>query len=373
MKSKKELLMFLVVFFFLFSCLKKGKEPVEEIVPEVPAKSFHGFQKPAHFPDPVYDFASNPIEQQKFKLGRMLFYDPILSADSCISCATCHQQSVAFTHMNHTLSHGINGLPGTRNSPSLANLAWSKEFMWDGGIPNLEIQPLAPIENHVEMGETLSNVLKKLNRHPLYKPRFKDAFGKDSINSQQMLKALAQFMVMLVSSNSKYDQYVQGKATLNQDELDGLKIVQNKCASCHSGVLFSDFDYHNIGLDSTIIFDTDLGREQSTKLKSDRRKFKTPSLRNMTITKPFMHDGRVLDLKNCIEKHGEFDSPNIAPELKQFVENGLKLSNLEYYQIFQFISTLTDNQFISDTTFSLKASDFYPYSITPVQRCSYVH
>ncbi len=369
MKLSKFLLASLSIVLLLFSCLKKAKEPIEAEA----TKSFHGFEKPTHFPDPHYDFASNPIEQKKFKLGRMLFYDPILSADSCISCATCHQQSVAFTHMNHTISHGISGFAGNRNSPTLANLAWSKEFMWDGGIPNLEIQPLAPIENHVEMGEKLSNVLKKLNRHTLYKPRFKEAFGKDSIDSQQMLKALAQFMVMIVSSNSKYDKYVQGKESLDPDELAGMKIVQQKCVSCHSGVLFTDFQFRNIGLDSNTADVNDLGREQSTKLKSDRRKFKTPSLRNMLVTKPFMHDGRVLDLKFSIEKHGEFDSPNIAPELKQYVRTGLKLSPDEYYKVYQFIGTLTDNTLLSDTTFSLQASDYFPYSITTVQRCSYAH
>ena len=373
MKLLKHILVGLAAMFLLIYCKKKAKEPIDEIVPKVETKSFHGFEKPAHFPEPVYNFASNPIDKKKFQLGRMLFYDPILSADSCISCGTCHQQSVAFTHMNHTLSHGISGLRGTRNSPTLANLAWSKEFMWDGGIPNLEIQPLAPIENHVEMGETLANVLKKLNRHPLYKPRFKEAFGKDNIDSQQMLKALAQFMVMIVSGGSKYDQYLSGKTNLTSDEFEGMKIVQSNCTSCHSGVLFTDFQFRNIGLDSTIIIDTDLGREQATKLKSDRRKFKTPSLRNMAITKPFMHDGRVLDLKYSIEKHGEFDSPNLDPAMKKFVGTGMRLTAIEYARVNDFINTLTDNKLLSDTVLSLRASDFFPYAIMPVERCNYAH
>jgi len=368
----RKLLHTVIGIFLLFSCVKKKEEDMS-VVGTASSSSVIQFVKPNHFPNPVYDFASNPIDDKKFKLGRMLFYDPILSLDSCISCATCHQQTVAFTHMNHPISHGINGLPGTRNSPTLANLAWSPQFMWDGGIPNLEIQPLAPIENHVEMGDKLENVLKKLNRHPLYRPRFKEAFQKDSIDSQQMLKALAQFMVMLVSGNSKYDHYVQGKVTLSADELDGLKIVKDKCGSCHSGELFTDFKYRNIGLDSTILLTSDLGHEMVTKLKKDRRKFKTPSLRNMSLTKPYMHDGRVIDLKYSIEKHGEFDSPNLDSELKKYVGIGLKLSDIEYSKINAFVNSLVDSEFITDTTFSLRVSDFAPYSISPAKRCDYVH
>ena len=336
-------------------------------------KNIPGFAPPAHFPKPVYDFSGNTIDQKKFRLGRMLFYDPILSLDSCISCGTCHQQSVAFTHLNHTVSHGINGLPGSRNSPTLANLAWSPQLMWDGGIPNLEIQPLAPIENHVEMGDKLPNVLRKLNRHPLYSTRFKEAFQKDSIDSQQMLKALAQFMVMLVSGNSKYDHYLQEKATLSNDELEGLKIVKEKCASCHAGELFTDFAYHNIGLDSNILDISDLGRETVTKRKQDRRKFKTPSLRNMAVTKPYMHDGRTNDLKTCIKNHGEFDSPNLDSQLKKYIGTGIAISDEECMKVNAFINTLTDPTLLTDTLFSLRTTDFLPYSTKPAKHCDYVH
>jgi cytochrome c peroxidase len=380
MRLNKVLVLMLFAFFSMLGCKPKHQEGTEvpQPVPNPPHEDFKGFQKPSHFPEPVYDFANNPITYEKFRLGRMLFYDPILSKDSCISCAVCHQQTAAFTHPLHDVSHGVFGrfdnIRG-RNSSMLANLAWAKELMWDGGIANFENQPLAPIENHVEMDETLANVLKKLNRHPLYRPRFKAAFGKDSIDSQQMLKAIAQFVVMLVSSNSKYDHYVQGKETLTQEELDGLSIVRQKCSSCHAGELFTDFAYRNIGLDSTIIFPKDLGREQVTKDPRDRRKFKTPSLRNFAVTGSYMHDARVRDLRYVLAMHDTLiqDNPNLDPLLKPNGVLGIKLSQEEFQKIYTFLQTLTDRQFLTDSNFFRKASDFAPYSILPGKQCDYVH
>ena len=178
MRNSLVLYSLLFIFTFFISCHKKTEESGNPV-----STSTLGY--PSYFPQPVYDFNANPLDERKFRLGRMLFYDPILSQDSCISCAHCHQQTVGYATLNHQFSHGINALSGTRNAPGLFNMAWNPYFMWDGGIVNLEMQPLAPIANPNEMGETLAHVLKKMNRHPLYQPRFKEAFGVDTINTSK--------------------------------------------------------------------------------------------------------------------------------------------------------------------------------------------
>jgi len=340
------------------------------VLPE-PPKPETGFVVPSHFPAPSYDFASNPLDEKKFQLGRMLFYDPILSKDSCISCSVCHQQSRTFADLGtHQFSHGVAGQPGSRNTPGIVNMAWSPTFMWDGGLVNLEMQALAPINNPVEMAESLANVLRKLNRHPLYRPRFKEAFEKDSIDSQQMLKALAQFTVRIVSATSRYDEHAQGTNPLTGDQLNGLLLFKEKCSACHSGELFTDYQFRNIGLDSTSLIVSDLGRELVTGLISDRRKFKTPSLRNVAVTGPYFHDGRVSDLKNAILTHGQQNAPNRDP----FVDDTtFKLSSDEVDKIYQFLTTLTDTKMMVDPNLAIHASDYAPYSIVPVVPCLHVH
>ncbi len=161
------------------------------------------FEVPYGWPKPVYDFSKNPLTEEGFQLGQNLFYDPILSRDTTISCASCHLQNTGFTHIDHSVSHGIEGRTGTRNSLALINLAWSKNFMWDGGVNNLEVQAINPITNPLEMDEKLENVVTKLQQNQKYKTLFAKAFGDDKVNSQRILKALAQFTVMLKSSDSK--------------------------------------------------------------------------------------------------------------------------------------------------------------------------
>lgn len=358
-----------LLFLLTIACKKKCEETVIPTPPPIanPLDS-------SGFPTPTYDFASNPLDEKKFRLGRMLFYDPILSRDSCVSCSACHQQTKAFASPpGHTFSHGVDGKTGTRNANGLFNLAWSPNFMWDGAILNLEMQALAPLQDSVEMDEKLPNVLRKLNKHPLYRPRFKEAFGGDSITSQQMLKALAQFTVQLVSNHSKYDFYKQGKETLAQGELEGLALTQKYCTSCHAGELFTDFGLRNIGLDSTALYTTDLGRELVTHVAKDRRKFKTPTLRNLTLSAPYFHDGRATDLRRAIEFHGEQDAPNLDPKVIVNGQRGFRLSGEELDKIYQFLLTLTDQNLITNSRFSLLASDFAPYSIERPVRCPHFH
>jgi len=206
------------------------------------------FVIPAGWPQPYYDFKKNPLTKEGFELGRKLFYDERLSKDSTISCASCHQQFGGFATYDHNLSHGYNNTLTTRNAPALQNLAWQKEFMWDGGIVHLDLQPLAPLTAANEMGETLGNVIKKISRDTSYKRMFKAAFGPVPINTQKMTMALSQFVLMLVSSNSRYDKVMRGEAEFILPEKLGYEIFNQKCSSCHKAPFFSDFSYRNTGL-----------------------------------------------------------------------------------------------------------------------------
>ena len=186
---------------------------------------------PKGWPKPNYDFKKNPLTEEGFQLGRHLFYDPILSRDNTISCASCHLQATGFTHVDHQLSHGIDGKIGTRNSMTLINLAWSKDFMWDGGVNNLEMQPINPITNPNEMDESLEHVLLKLQNSQKYRGLFNNAFGDEKITSQRLLKALAQFTVMLQSSNSKYDRVMRKEETFTEREQIGYNLFKKNCNS----------------------------------------------------------------------------------------------------------------------------------------------
>ena len=203
---------------------------------------------PPGFPPITNAFSNNPITQEGFDLGRKLFYDGRLSRDGNFACASCHQQFAGFATFDHNLSHGFNNQFTTRNAPGLANLAWYKEFHWDGGIKSLEVQPLAPLTAPNEMAETVENVLLKLKQDEDYRKKFKAAFGTEDINSQLMLRALSQFMGMLISANSKYDQVKNGTASFTDGEQRGYLVFQQKCATCHKEPLFTDQSFRNTGI-----------------------------------------------------------------------------------------------------------------------------
>jgi cytochrome c peroxidase len=179
------------------------------------------FVIPQGWAKPVYDFSKNPLTREGFELGRHLFYDPILSRDNTISCASCHLQATGFTHVDHELSHGIDGKIGTRNSMTIMNVAWSKNFMWDGGVNHLDMQPLAPLSNSVEMDGNLDSIIYKLNNYIKYKALFFKAFIDSLVTGQKMLLAFSQFTLQLNSYNSKYDKYIRhevGGAFTEQDK-----------------------------------------------------------------------------------------------------------------------------------------------------------
>ena len=306
------------------------------------------FIQPKGFPKPLYDFNKNKITEAGFKLGRKLFYDPILSKDSSTSCNSCHLQFTAFTHVDHAFSHGIGGQTGTRNSPTLQNLAWQKFFMWDGGVTNLEMQPINPIESPIEMGNTMKVVVNKLNHSAYYKHKFYEAFGDSIVSGQHVLKALSQFLVMLESYNSKYDKVKSGEEKFTINEESGFQIFKKNCASCHTGNLFTDGAFHNTGLH----YDTelkDIGRMKITHDKNDSLKFKTPTLRNIAVSYPYMHDGRFKKLEQVIDFYTEDKSKNNS--IDKHLKRRIILSAQEKKDLISFLQTLTDKEFLFDLRF----------------------
>ncbi|WP_205529356.1 cytochrome-c peroxidase [Taibaiella koreensis] len=334
-----------------YSCKKDNVEEQEPVAVD-PSLANIEFKVPESWPLPVYNFSNNPLTKEGFKLGRKLFFDPILSRDNSISCGTCHQPFAAFSQLDHAVSHGVDDRVGTRNSPALFNLNWHSSFFWDGGVNHIEMQPFAPITNPLEMDETLANVIAKLQARDEYKQLFKDAFGTDEITTQKMTRALAQFMGMMVSSNAPYDKYMRHEGTLSADEMAGLTVFRSKCAACHTEPLFSDFSLRNNGLalqnnEKGII---DSGRGIITPLDpSSFYKFKVPSLRNLKYTAPYMHDGRLATIDAVLDHYtGDVQhTPNLDPLL----ENGISLSAQERQQLKAFLNTLNDETFVKDIRF----------------------
>lgn len=303
------------------------------------------FESPSHFPPPSYSFESNPLLQEKIDLGRMLFYDPILSKDSTISCASCHSPYNAFAHVDHALSHGIRDIIGTRNAPALFNLAWSSSFMWDGAIHHLDVQPLAPISSHEEMDMSIQEVVQKLEQSPMYALRFKNAFDVEGITGEQVLKCLSQFQLTLVSASSKYDQVVKGENVFTTQEKNGYTLFQQHCDRCHAEPLFTSpgFESNGLAMDSTL---RDLGRAKITTKKEDHGKFKVPSLRNLDYTFPYMHDGRFKKLSHVLD---HYTSANISPKIS--------LSENEKKDLLSFLIAL------NDTAFIFRKENKYPHQL----------
>ncbi len=329
--------------FFNFSCsVDKEASPDQAYV----------FVKPDNFPEPTYTFQNNPVTKDGFELGKKLFFDPTLSRDGSVSCNNCHIQGTAFADsQQHPLSVGVNDQRGIRNAPSLVNLAFMEEFFWDGGVTHLDFVPINAIESDFEMDETLANVVKKLNADPVYLELFNSAFGIDKITSPYLLHALSQFTVMMVSSNSKYDKHMRGEGeTLTSEELEGMEIFSSKCGSCHSGELFSDFSFRNNGINDVF---SDIGRAGISEFDGDVGKFRVPSLRNVALTSPYMHNAKFNTLEEVLDhyENGVIDSPSLDEELKNGSQLGIPLSEQEKEKVIAFLKTLTDREFISDTRF----------------------
>lgn len=303
---------------------------------------------PKYWPKPEYNFRKNPLDEKKIELGRTLFYDPILSLDSSTSCASCHQSYTAFTHVDHMLSHGIGDSIGERNSLSLVNLAWTKDFMWDGAIVDLDRQALAPITHPDEMGESIENVLVKLNRRPEYRESFLAAYGSEKISVKNMLDALTQFQLTMISAGSKYDQVQAGKAEYTAQEANGEKLFSQHCASCHVPPLFTNHEFIDNGL-SVAPNLMDMGRYRVTQRSSDSLKFKVPTLRNIYYSRPYMHDGRFRTLFQVLDFYGS--EKEARTNLHPAVKEPIRLTLTKKMELIAFLRTLDDRAFMRNPAF----------------------
>jgi cytochrome c peroxidase len=319
------------------------------------AELFQGFVKPAHFPEPVYDFNRNPITKDGFELGRKLFYDAKLSRNLTISCGSCHQQSAGFTHHGHDVSHGIDDRVGTRNALPIQNMAWQKTFFWDGGVFHAELTPVAAITNPVEMDFEVGAIIQRLREDAVYPRLFKQAFGSDKITDALFFKALAQFMLMAVSAESKYDQIKQAKPGVHFTEAEqrGYVFFKEKCSSCHQEPLMGGDGFRNNGLRPGS--SQDVGRMGVTLREEDAYAFKVPSLRNNQYTAPYMHDGRYRTLARVLD-HYRFDvmdSATLDPLLRQQNgRTGIAMTEAQKEDLMAFLGTLNDPNFIKNPLFS---------------------
>lgn len=298
---------------------------------------------------PSYDFSKNQLTREKVELGRALFYDPILSRTNIVSCASCHLQYTAFTHVDHALSHGVDDRIGTRNSPALMNLAWQKDFMWDGAVNHLDVQALAPIHNSVEMDETIDNVVKKLTATNNYPQLFEEAFGGGGITGERTLKSLSQFLLTLVSSTSKYDSVSLGTSSSTEKEKNGYSLFKSHCNACHAEPLFTTGDFANNGLPIDTVL-RDAGRWTVTHNSADSMLFKIPTLRNVEFSYPYMHDGRLKSLKEVVQHYTS--GIQHSNTLSNVLRSPIALTSNEQVDLIAFLLTLTDRQFLFDKRFS---------------------
>ncbi len=304
---------------------------------------------PKGWPKPVYDFKRHPLTAAKVELGKRLFAETLLSRNNSVSCVSCHLQYSAFTHSDHTLSHGIDGRIGTRNSLALMNLAWSKNFMWDGTIHHLDEQAQAPIKNVLEMDCNMDTVVARLSSSDEYRLLFKTAFGTEQITADQVMQSLSQFMLTMVSANSKYDRVMNGTDTFNERETHGYALFRQHCAACHKEPLFTNGEFENNGLapDTSL---KDYGRAKVTGKSSDSFKYKVPTLRNVEVSYPYMHDGRFRNLQMVLFHYSE--KVYASSTLSRKLPGKLSLTDKERTDIVVFLRTLTDEAFLRDKKFT---------------------
>lgn len=346
----------------LFSCKKDEDEPSSQTQATYDPSPY--VLEYGQLPEPNLP-ADNELTQATVELGRMLFYEPMMSKDGSQSCASCHRQVDAFSDTSR-LSIGVEGLPGKRQAMAVFNMAWNdNEFFWDGRAHLLRDQSLKPIEDPLEMNETLENVIAKLSTTSLYKNQFIRAFGSSEITSEKMSVAMEQFMLTIVSNKSKYDGYLAGVETLTNSEERGRELFFKEynpfipmesgadCVHCHSGPNFENDKYMNNGLDDDASI-TDIGREEVSGDASDKGKFKVPSLRNIELTRPYMHDGRFTTLEEVVDHYnsGIKQSETIDPAIENTRDKGLMLSDQDKKDLVAFLKTLTDRSLITNLEYS---------------------
>jgi len=318
----------------------------------------HRFAIGATFPVPALP-RDNPLIEERVTLGDKLFHEPLLSGDGSMSCASCHDSTAAFADRRR-VSVGVAGRTGTRNAMPLFNLAWKSSFFWDGRAPSLRAQALMPIQDHSEMDESLTNVVSKLSRasdgaNTNYPALFARAFASPEITAERIGLALEQYVLTLTSFDSKFDRVMRREAAFSADEQRGFELFMTEydprrsqfgadCFHCHGGPLFQSQTFANNGLDSAF---ADIGRAEVTGKPSDEGKFATPSLRNVELTAPYMHDGRFATLEEVVEHYssGVKRSATLDPNIAKHPEGGIHLSSADKQALVAFLKTLTDEKF----------------------------
>ena len=353
-----------VILLFIFSCKKELDSLVEGCMDSI-ATNYNPnaniedesciyfvntpyiIETPKGFPNMNIP-SDNITTVEGVSLGEKLFKDPILSDNNSQACINCHQQNFSFSDPNQ-FSTGIDNIQGFRNASALINIGWNTSLNWDGSSLSLEQQAFEPVTNSIEMHNNWNNVELALNSHNDYPKLFKEAFNIDYIDSNHVVKAIAQFERTLISSNSKLDRYLNNEEQLTTSELNGYAIFNTEkgdCFHCHASQLFMDNQFHNNGLDTEPFLD--LGRAKVTSDASDNGKFRTPTLRNIELTAPYMHDGRFATLEEVVEHYdsGGKYSTTIDPLMKK-LGVGLQLTNQEKKDLVSYLKTLTDNEFIA--------------------------
>lgn len=347
MKLRVIILFFLFVFISLLLLDACKKSDVDN-TPYNP--TYLKLNIPAGWQQPLADiFATNPLTEEGFQLGRKLFYDGRLSKDGNFPCASCHQQYAAFATYDHDLSHGYNNSFTKRNTPVTVNLAWMPLFDCDGRTNDIVSEPLLHLTALNEMAENIDNVINKLKNDTSYPALFKAAFGNYDITSQLMLKALAQFTGSIISSESKFDRYKRGESTLTPNELNGYNLFKSKCESCHKEPLFTDNSFRNNGMSNNPL-SIDNGRMQITNNLNDSLKFKVPTLRNIVASFPYMHDGRFYTLGQVID-HYRTGIITSQPTLDPLLASRLPMTNSEKQDLIYFLYTLSDTAFTNNPRF----------------------
>ncbi len=359
-----------IALLAVFSCKRKSTDPEPTAFVGTP----YNLVYPNYFKGSLNIPSTNLMSVEGVKLGRMLFYEKKLSSDNTISCGSCHKQKFAFSD-SVAFSSGVGGTLGTRNAMALSNLAFQSLFFWDGRANSLEQQVPSPIINPLEMHQVLDTVVKELQATTTYPPLFKAAFGSDVITANNIANAISQFERTFVSYRSRYDQYLQDNTNaLTAQEQAGLILFMThpltlsdpgvetplrggNCGDCHQGTLLTIQTFLNNGLDSVF---KDQGRYDVTGNPADMGAFKIPSLRNIALTAPYMHDGRFATLQDVLTHYNEHvtQSPTMSP--KMFASNTytsppstyLDLTPDEIASVLAFLYTLTDSSYISDTTLS---------------------
>lgn len=314
---------------------------------------------PSNMPAPILP-QDNLLTYEGIALGKALFFEKMMSKDGTVSCSSCHNQSNAFTDNDKKFSEGIEGKVGDRNSMPIFNMFYhTKGFFWDGRAKLLRDQSLDPIENPLEMGETLENVVNKLQADSKYRNLFYKAFGDSTVSSLKMSLVMEQFMLTFVSGNSKFDKVERGESQFTDSEMRGKELFFTEfetsgdargadCFHCHANADFSNHEFMNNGLDSESDF-KDNGRAKFTNKPTDNAKFKTPSLRNIAVSGPYMHDGRFATLTEVIEHYNSGIKESATLDVNiHGIKDGMNLTEQEKQDLIAFLNTLTDEVYLNN-------------------------